>query len=154
MWSLLAPIVHVSQLKCIRPPKGGNKRKSFGVAASGLNSEVASAPQTPVRLAVVDSSFLELTFQPILIKSLAESLSYLHAPRPFKNPNYTKNVNRRTKNLKTVLTNERERERAERERKRAEREEAMEVDGVPGANGTASKLDILEDDEEVPTCVL
>ena len=51
--------------------------------------------------------------------------------------------------MKTVLTNERERERAERERKRAEKEEAMEVDGV--ANGDAAKV---EDEEEAPTCTL
>jgi len=54
----------------------------------------------------------------------------LSAPRPFKNPAYTKNANRRTKNLKAVLGQERERERLERERRRAEREEAMEVDGA------------------------
>ncbi|KAK7689430.1 hypothetical protein QCA50_007222 [Cerrena zonata] len=63
--------------------------------------------------------------------TLAEQFSYLHQPRPFKNPHYTKNVNRRTKNLKTVLTQERERERAERERIRQEREENMDVDGQP-----------------------
>ncbi|THH01953.1 hypothetical protein EW026_g823 [Hermanssonia centrifuga] len=45
------------------------------------------------------------------------------------NLNYTKNVNRRTKNLKAVLTQERERERLERERRRLEREEKMDVDG-------------------------
>ncbi|KAH7925468.1 hypothetical protein BV22DRAFT_1112263 [Leucogyrophana mollusca] len=64
--------------------------------------------------------------------TLAEQLSFLHSPRPFKNPDYTKNVNRRTKNLKTVLSQERERERLERERKRQEKEEleqTMDVDG-------------------------
>ena len=48
------------------------------------------------------------------VQSLAEQLSYLQYPRPFKNPNYTKNANRRTKNLKAVLTQEREREKNER----------------------------------------
>ena len=57
-------------------------------------------------------------------KSFAESLSYLQYPRPFKNPEYTKGAQRRTRNLKAVLTQERERERVERERRRAEREEA------------------------------
>ncbi|KAF9070708.1 hypothetical protein BDP27DRAFT_583662 [Rhodocollybia butyracea] len=52
--------------------------------------------------------------------SLAEQLSYLHFPRPFKNPAYTKNINRRAKNLKNVLGQERERERLERERRRME----------------------------------
>ncbi|TFK32300.1 hypothetical protein BDQ12DRAFT_521389 [Crucibulum laeve] len=65
--------------------------------------------------------------------SLGEQISYLHSPRPFKNPNYTKNVNRRAKILKTVLGQERERERAERERRRQEKTDGaeMEVDGDP-----------------------
>lgn len=67
-----------------------------------------------------------------------ETLSYLHYPRPFKNPYYTKNVNRRTKNLKAVLAAERERERQEREKKRQER---MQVDGVASP-----------EEEEMPTC--
>ncbi|KAL0577744.1 chromatin-remodeling complex subunit ies6 [Marasmius crinis-equi] len=84
------------------PPKGG--RKKIGA------SDGTSTPLTP---------------------SLAERLSYLHEPRPFKNPNYTKNVNRRAKNLKNVLTQERERERAERERRLQEKAEGggMDVDG-------------------------
>ncbi|KDQ55483.1 hypothetical protein JAAARDRAFT_159498 [Jaapia argillacea MUCL 33604] len=81
------------------PPKGSGKKKAI--------NDGTATPQIP---------------------SLAEQFSYLHAPRPFKNPNYTKNVNRRAKNLKNVLTQERERERVERERRRQEREEAMEVD--------------------------
>ena len=51
--------------------------------------------------------------------------------------------------MKTVLTNERERERAERERRRAEREEAMDVDDM-GTSGEPSK--VLDEDEEAPTC--
>jgi len=39
-----------------------------------------------------------------------------------------KNVNRRAKNLKTVLGQERERERAERESRRLAREELMKTD--------------------------
>ena len=75
-----------------------------------------------------------------IAQSLAEQFSYLHNPRPFKNPNYIKNVNRRAKNLKAVLAQERERERAEREKRRLEKMEgnAMDVDGK----------------EEVPTCEL
>ncbi|KDR73165.1 hypothetical protein GALMADRAFT_251737 [Galerina marginata CBS 339.88] len=81
------------------PPKGGFKKKA--------PSDGTSTPSTP---------------------SLAVQLSYLHQPRPFKNPHYTKNVNRRAKNLKTVLAQERERERAEREARRLEREELMKTD--------------------------
>ncbi|PCH37114.1 hypothetical protein WOLCODRAFT_134465 [Wolfiporia cocos MD-104 SS10] len=61
--------------------------------------------------------------------SLSEQFSYLQSPRPFKNPKYIKNANRRTKNLKAVLAQERERERQERERRRQEKEESMDVDG-------------------------
>ncbi|KAJ7083630.1 hypothetical protein B0H15DRAFT_850205 [Mycena belliarum] len=87
------------------PPKGFQRKK--------LNpSDGAATPQLP---------------------SLAEQLSYLDNPRPFKNPNYAKKTGfRRSKNLKAVLTQERERERAERERRRVERlENGMDVDGEP-----------------------
>ncbi|KAF8154854.1 hypothetical protein B0H34DRAFT_718244 [Crassisporium funariophilum] len=76
------------------PPKGGFKKKV-------PPSDGTSTPLTP---------------------SLAVELSYLHLPRPFKSPTYAKNVSRRTKNLKTVLAQERERERAERESRRLSRE--------------------------------
>lgn len=91
--------------------------------------------------------------------TLAEQLSFLHYPRPFKNPNYTKNLNRRTKNLKTVLTQERERERAERERRRLEKEEqerkaddAMDVDTTNNANEekTSTSHSVVLD-EDIPT---
>lgn len=79
------------------------------------------------------------------VKTLAEQLSYLQYARPFKNPNYNKNVNRRTKNLKAVLTQEREREKNEREKRRLEKEEGMDVDSQhPGQE------DACEDD--LPTC--
>lgn len=70
----------------------------------------------------------------------------MHYSRPFKNPAYYKNVNRRTKNLKAVLTAERERERAEREKRRMEREEAMEVDGGGDAAPAPGE------EEDIPTC--
>jgi len=78
------------------PPKGGFRKK--------IGSDGTSTPVTP---------------------SLAVQLSYLHQPRPFKNPHYTKNVNRRAKNLKAVLGQERERERADREGRRLKREELL-----------------------------
>lgn len=84
-------------------------------------------------------------------KTLAEQLSYLHSPRPFKNPNYTKNVNRRAKNLKNVLAQERERERTERERKRVERE-MMKMDVDVDVDG-GMKQD-LDEEEDIPTCSL
>ncbi|KAG2143343.1 hypothetical protein BD769DRAFT_1422752, partial [Suillus cothurnatus] len=69
--------------------------------------------------------------------TLAEQLSYLHGPRPFKNPNYTKNANRRTKNLKI-------RERVERERRRQERDsQVMDIYEV--------KKELVEVDQEIST---
>jgi INO80 complex subunit C len=67
-------------------------------------------------------------------------MSYWNAPRPFKNPHYTKNVNRRTKNLKAVLAQERERERLEREKRKEER---MQVDG---------DAPVDPEEEDMPTC--
>jgi INO80 complex subunit C len=55
-------------------------------------------------------------------------LSYLNYPRSFKAPGYTKNVNRRAKNLKAVLGQERERERLDREKRRVEQPNDPEID--------------------------
>ncbi|KAI1798476.1 hypothetical protein LXA43DRAFT_876033, partial [Ganoderma leucocontextum] len=97
------------------PPKGSGKRKNTTVYSD-------DSPTPP-------------------IPTLAEQLSYLQYARPFKNPNYGKNVNRRTKNLKAVLTQEREREKNEREKRRLEKEESMDVDGQH-----VTPEDLLEDD--------
>ncbi|KAI9510694.1 hypothetical protein F5148DRAFT_976402, partial [Russula earlei] len=90
------------------PPKGSTRKKP----SAAPSTDGTATPQIP---------------------TLAEQLSILSSPRPFKNPAYTKNASRRTKNLKAVLGQEREREKLERERRRAEREEAMEIDGAPPA---------------------
>ncbi|KAF7800152.1 hypothetical protein EIP86_011398 [Pleurotus ostreatoroseus] len=112
-----------------RPPKGSGKKR----AAAAIESE----PSTPP------------------VPTLAEQLSYVHYARPFKNPHYTKNANRRTKNLKTVLTQERERERVERERRRQEREERMDVDGeAPGEDKGVREGEVASDgvnEEDLPT---
>lgn len=62
--------------------------------------------------------------------------------RPFKNPWYTKNVNRRTKGLKFVLAAEREKTRLERERAK----EGMEIDGE-------EKKQEGKEEDEMPTCM-
>ncbi|KAH8827075.1 hypothetical protein DL96DRAFT_1697017 [Flagelloscypha sp. PMI_526] len=59
--------------------------------------------------------------------SLVLSLSYAPPPhgvhpRPFKSPNYTKNINRRAKNLKALLTQEKERDARERDARRLARD--------------------------------
>ncbi|KAJ3536222.1 hypothetical protein NMY22_g6129 [Coprinellus aureogranulatus] len=94
-----------------RPPKGFAKKKG--------PSDGTATPQGP---------------------SLAEQLSYAHKPRPFKNPYYCKNVNRRAKNLKTVLTQEREKDRLRREALRKAKAERA-------ANGM--DVDDEEDEEEL-----
>jgi hypothetical protein len=58
-------------------------------------------------------------------QSLVESLSYAHYARPFKNPNYTKNANRRAKSAKQVIGAEREREKLGREKLKAQ---GMDID--------------------------
>ncbi|EIW75863.1 hypothetical protein CONPUDRAFT_169115 [Coniophora puteana RWD-64-598 SS2] len=122
------------------PPKGAAKKK-------------AAAAQEAVATATPPGEY-----EP----TLSEQLSYLQYARPFKNPNYTKGVGRRTKILKTVLGQERERERQERERKRLEREEkeagegeAMDVD-VKREEGEKAKAKaatpgVVVVEEEVPT---
>ncbi|EKM77540.1 hypothetical protein AGABI1DRAFT_115119 [Agaricus bisporus var. burnettii JB137-S8] len=87
------------------------------------------------------------------IPTLAEQLSYLHLPKPFKNPHYTKNVNRRVKNLKTVLGQEREREKAERERRRQVKSEAGEQapQDTMNVDGETNRAKAVEEDEETPT---
>ncbi|KAI6044585.1 hypothetical protein EDC04DRAFT_2889653 [Pisolithus marmoratus] len=119
--------------------------------------------RTPLSVVFYDPGCKHPNYSHAQGQTLAEQLSFLHYPRPFKNPNYTKNVNRRTKNLKTVLTQERERERAERDRRRQEKEEqermaddAMDVDTTDNPNkeknsvSSSSRSAAL--DEDVPTC--
>ena len=123
----------------IRPPKGGSRKKA-------AVPEGTPTPHIPVSTCVHHFPSRN-THSCDSGKTLAEQLSYLHYPRPFKNPNYTKNINRRTKNLKAVLAQERERERAERERRRAEKEGTkMDVDGDGDTKQEA------DDEEEIPTC--
>jgi INO80 complex subunit C len=54
----------------------------------------------------------------------------MHIPKPFKNPAYTKNATRRTQTLKTLLSREKERDKAVR----AERKEKLKGPGT--AEGT------------------
>lgn len=89
----------------------------------------------------------------LLPQTLAESLSYLAYPRPFKNPSYTKNANRRTKNLKTVLTQERERERVEREKHRQARDDRMDIDsGDVKTEEDQDEQTQAPVEEELPSC--
>lgn len=57
----------------------------------------------------------------------------MHIPKPFKNPLYTKNATRRTQTLKTLLSREKERDKAVR----AERSEKLKGTGT-GAGGEAA----------------
>jgi hypothetical protein len=84
------------------------------------------------------------------VQSLSEQLSYLHLPRPFKNPAYARHVKRRAKNLKAVLSAERERERQERQDREKARWEKMDVDVAEAEGNGESKANMEE--EDLPTC--
>ncbi|RXW23550.1 hypothetical protein EST38_g2311 [Candolleomyces aberdarensis] len=65
--------------------------------------------------------------------------------RPFKNPYYNKNVNRRAKNLKTVLGQEREKDRLKREALRKSKAE----------KAAMGMMDVdADDEEEEPNCTI
>ena len=88
------------------------------------------------------------------IKSLAEQYSYLHTIKPFKNPNYTKNFQRRVRNLKTILAQEREYEKADRERHRQVKVEAEAQEQFKmSVDREYVHPQTREQDEETPTCV-
>ncbi|KAF8344940.1 hypothetical protein F5887DRAFT_968625 [Amanita rubescens] len=129
------------------PPKGASRKKG------GTASDGSATPHLP---------------------SLAEQLSYMHLPRPFKNPAYNKNVNRRAKNMKAIISQEREREKAERERRRLLKAGgsqpspptratpaemgvndagAMDVDAAESEVVVKSEMDVdaLKQEDEVPT---
>lgn len=144
-----------------RPPKGSSRRKlGGGVGVGGSAGGGAGAgPGGPGggvggvgATAAAGSSDGSATPH---LPSLAEQLSYMHLPRPFKNPGYNKNVNRRAKNMKAIISQERERERAERERRRV-----LGKSGGGGEGGDAEAMDVEPTDgvsldalaEEVPTC--
>jgi INO80 complex subunit C len=106
-------------------------------------------------------------------KSLPEQLSFMHIPKPFKNPYYTKNQTRRTQTLKTLLAREKERDKAVRVERKEQKLQAlaekqakdeegdkMEIDG--GAVGQMKKDEGKEPDkddsdwecdpEDLPSC--
>lgn len=63
----------------------------------------------------------------------------MHIPKPFKNPAYTKNATRRTQTLKTLLSREKERDKAVRAARNKTKNEAegggevkMEIEGAVG----------------------
>ncbi|THH04913.1 hypothetical protein EW145_g5177 [Phellinidium pouzarii] len=145
------------------PPKGSTKRKSNANSAAAASSSAGMS--TPIEVSTPQTP------------TLAESLSYLGYARPFKRASHPKGANRRTRNLRTVLTQERERERIERDRRRLEREEAELLEAAAAAEveanednaqGESEKMDVdgendggqrivkeelkkLADEEDIPT---
>ena len=103
-----------------RPAKGTTKNKP----APTSNNTTLHTPVRPPRTRL----FTPLTTQ----QTLAEQLSFLHLPRPFKTAVYAKNSIRRTKNLQTVLGQEREREHRRIAGEERERDVAMDHDGRGG----------------------
>ena len=79
-------------------------------------------------------------------QTLPEQLSFMHIPKPFKNPAYTKNATRRTQTLKTLLSREKERDKAVRAARNKTKNEVegggevkMEVEGA--AENVANTMD-------------
>lgn len=62
-------------------------------------------------------------------KSLADTLSYLHIPKPFKNSKYIRQGNKRNRSVKQLLAGDREREKAHHEQAK----QAMQIDQTPAA---------------------
>ena len=62
-------------------------------------------------------------------KSLADTLSYLHIPKPFKNSKYIRQGNKRNRTVKQLLAGDREREKAHHEQAK----QAMQIDQTPAA---------------------
>ena len=97
-------------------------------------------------------------------QTLPEQLSFMHIPKPFKNPAYTKNATRRTQTLKTLLSREKERDKAARlERSKLKGdveggEVKMEVEGIadPSLNAMdgEDKMDIDAAGERRPVVQL
>ena len=162
-----------------RPPKGAARRKAPTATATPTGH--ASAEGTPFEPAPgsapitsstgrVRRNFLliikKTKLTPIQTLSFAESQSYVNESRSFKHASYTRTTGRqRTRNLKAVLTQERERDRADAARRRAARQEAeaaaaaaaeskgnedaMQVDGESAP--AAAQITTTEE-EELPTC--
>jgi len=125
----------------------------------GISGTAAPTPATGSGLPGTPDPSVPPSPAPLPPPSLAETLSYLHEPRPFKNPYYTKNHNRRAKNLKAVLNAEREKIRQDRERLKSllEYEARMrEKDKVKAENGDNMDVDGdraktgEEEEEEAP----
>jgi INO80 complex subunit C len=136
------------------PPKGSRRKPA---AATATSTPAATAPATEANTPHLLSGTATpaLTPTPQVPTSFAETLSYLHEPRPFKNPNYTKNHNRRAKTLKQVLNAERERVRVEREKLRmvleAEAEAAASAATGEGNGEDGEKMEVDETPRNIPT---
>ena len=80
-------------------------------------------------------------------QSLPEQLSFMHIPKPFKNPYYTKNQTRRTQTLKTLLAREKERDKAVRVERKEQKLQAMAEKQAKDEEG--DKMEIDEDEGAV-----
>jgi INO80 complex subunit C len=67
----------------------------------------------------------------VLPKSLADTLSYLHVPKRFKNSNYIRQGSKRNRTVKQLLSGDREREKAYHEQTRVNATQVMQLDQTP-----------------------
>ena len=74
-------------------------------------------------------------------QSLPEQLSFMHIPKPFKNPYYTKNQTRRTQTLKTLLAREKERDKAVRLERKEQKLQALAEKQAKDEEGDKMEID-------------
>jgi INO80 complex subunit C len=74
-------------------------------------------------------------------QSLPEQLSFMHIPKPFKNPYYTKNQTRRTQTLKTLLAREKERDKAVRVERKEQKMQTLAEKQAKGTEGDDMEID-------------
>ena len=74
-------------------------------------------------------------------QSLPEQLSFMHIPKPFKNPYYIKNQTRRTQTLKTLLAREKERDKAVRTERKEQKLQALTEKQAEDEEGDKMEID-------------
>jgi len=72
---------------------------------------------------------------------LPEQLSFMHIPKPFKNPYYTKNQTRRTQTLKTLLAREKERDKAIRAERKEQKLQPLAEKQTKDGDGDEMEID-------------
>lgn len=75
----------------------------------------------------------------------------MHIPKPFKNPAYTKNATRRTQTLKTLLSREKERDKAVRELRAKLKQDGKATEGDADVKMEGDANETQEDRMDIDT---